>query len=178
MTLRQLNLMESNLHRFIDLGRPGSGKHETCSLIHILSEVVELHRPRCKHADIEIRWEPPDDEYSIVGDAGQLADLFVNLVGNAVDAVGSSGEVSIAVSRSGDRIVVEVIDSGQGPSPEVASRLFEPFVTGKPEGIGLGLAVARHAAEAHGGGINWLRENGRTVFRVELSAGNARPDMG
>jgi signal transduction histidine kinase len=178
VTLRQLNLMESNLRRFIDLGRPGSGKREACSLTRILSEVVELHRPRCKHAGIELLWDPPDYEYVIVGDAGQLADLFVNLVGNAVDALGSSGEVSITVRRAGERIVVEVSDSGPGPPPEVASRLFEPFVTGKPEGIGLGLAVARHAAEAHGGGIAWRREKGRTIFRVELNAGNGRQIVG
>jgi nitrogen-specific signal transduction histidine kinase len=61
-----------------------------------------------------------------------------------------------------------VYDSGPGPSPEVAERLFEPFVTGKPEGVGLGLAVARQIAEAHGGCICWRRDEGRTCFRVEL----------
>jgi signal transduction histidine kinase len=168
VTLRQLNLMESNLRRFIDLGRPGSAQRVKCSLTQILSDVTELHRPRCKHAGIDLKWEPPTEEYSIIGDAGQLADLFVNLVGNAVDAVGSNGGVAVSILTEGDRIAVEVSDSGPGPSPEVAARLFEPFVTGKPEGIGLGLAVARHAVEAHGGRITWRREGGRTVFRVEL----------
>jgi nitrogen-specific signal transduction histidine kinase len=64
--------------------------------------------------------------------------------------------------------VVEVIDSGSGPPPELAAKLFEPFVTGKPEGIGLGLAVAKQAVDAHGGRIEWARRDGRTVFRVEL----------
>jgi nitrogen-specific signal transduction histidine kinase len=65
-------------------------------------------------------------------------------------------------------VFVEVTDSGPGPSPDVAAKLFEPFVTGKPEGVGLGLAVARQVAEAHGGTITWRRENDRTVFRIVL----------
>jgi len=61
-----------------------------------------------------------------------------------------------------------VIDTGPGPSPDIADRLFEPFVTGKPEGVGLGLAVSRQIAEAHAGRITWRREQDRTCFRVEL----------
>jgi signal transduction histidine kinase len=170
VTLRQLSLMEANLRRFIDLGRPGEGRHESSSLAAILTEVVDLHRPRCKHGSIELRWEPPADDVHVDGDAGQLGDLFANLLGNAVDAVGTGGEVAVSLRREDKIAVVEVSDTGPGPPSEVAGRLFEPFVTAKPEGIGLGLAVARHAAEAHGGEITWRREAGRTVFRVELPA--------
>jgi signal transduction histidine kinase len=171
VTLRQLTLMEANLRRFIDLGRPEAGKREPVSLPDLLTEVVELYRPRCKHAGIELRWDPAPADVRIDGDAGQLGDLFANLVGNAVDAVGSGGEVTVTLNDSPERLTVEVSDTGPGPPADVAARLFEPFVTGKPEGIGLGLAVARHAAEAHGGRISWRREEGRTVFRVELPVG-------
>ena len=61
---------------------------------------------------------------------------------------------------------MEVIDSGSGPPAEIAGRLFETFVTGKEQGIGLGLTVAKQAADAHGGTIDWFRRDGRTVFRV------------
>jgi nitrogen-specific signal transduction histidine kinase len=63
---------------------------------------------------------------------------------------------------------VEVFDSGPGPAPDVAARLFEPFVTGKPEGVGLGLAVVRQVVEAHGGTVSWSREPEGTRFRVLL----------
>jgi signal transduction histidine kinase len=168
VTLRQLTLMEANLRRFIDLGRPGEARLAACSLNAILTDVVELHRPRCKHAGIELTTELPLDEVKINGAADQLADLFGNLVGNAVDAVGSGGEVTVSLRRERSAAIVEIADSGPGPPAEVAGRLFEPFVTGKSEGIGLGLAVAKHAAEAHGGTITWKRDGKRTVFRVEL----------
>jgi len=63
---------------------------------------------------------------------------------------------------------VEIRDSGPGPPPEIAANLFEPFVTGKGEGVGLGLAVARQIVEAHGGSIQWSREATITCFRIEL----------
>jgi signal transduction histidine kinase len=109
----------------------------------------------------------------VEGDAGQLAQLLLNVLGNAVEAAGPGGtvEVHLCGPKAGvDRVVLEVIDSGPGPRPELAGRLFEPFVTGKPEGVGLGLAVARQVAEAHGGRISWHRAGGRTVFRIELPA--------
>jgi signal transduction histidine kinase len=93
------------------------------------------------------------------------------VIGNAIDAAGPGGWVSVGVRRKeadGLTAVVEINDSGPGPPPKVSGRLFEPFVTGKPEGVGLGLAVGRQVAEAHGGRIHWEREDGRTCFRIEL----------
>jgi nitrogen-specific signal transduction histidine kinase len=64
--------------------------------------------------------------------------------------------------------IIEISDTGPGPPAAIADRLFEPFVTGKPEGIGLGLAVARHAIEMHEGNLSWRREHGKTVFRIAM----------
>ncbi len=169
VALRQLDLLEVQLKRFLDLGRAGSPRREPCSLETVVGEAVELLRPRCRHARIDLSWAPPAGAVPVLGDAGQLSQLAVNVLGNAVEAAGPGGQVEVRLGAdSGPSAILEVYDSGPGVAPEVAERLFEPFVTGKPEGVGLGLAVARQVAEAHGGRITWRREEGRTCFRVEL----------
>ena len=103
-----------------------------------------------------------------IGDADQLAQLFLNVLGNAVEAAGPGGRVRITMTPTPQSARIEVRDNGPGPPPSVAERLFEPFVTGKPDGVGLGLAAARHAAIAHGGKLSWRREDGWTCFVIEL----------
>ena len=176
VALRQMTLLETHLKRFLDLGRQGPSRSEPCSLTALVGQAVELLRPQCQHTGIDLRWKPPAGAAAVSGDAGQLAQLILNVLGNAVEAAGPGGSVEADVTTSdGGTIVLEVRDSGPGPSTEVAERLFEPFVTGKPEGVGLGLAVARQVAEAHGGRISWRREEGRTCFRVELPCERISP---
>lgn len=174
VALRQLALLEAHLKRFLDLGRTGPLRREPVALRSLVGETVALLGPRCKHARIDLRWRPPSDEAAVVGDAGQVEQLLLNVIGNAVEAAGPGGWVEVALRREpapAPLVVIEVSDSGPGPAEGVAAKLFEPFVTGKPEGVGLGLAVARQVAEAHGGTIGWRREDGRTVFRVEVPCG-------
>jgi signal transduction histidine kinase len=185
VALRQLTLLETNLKRFLDLGKAGPLQREPCSLTAVVNEAVALLRPRCQHVGMELQWKPPDEEAVVLGDAGQLGQMVLNVLTNAVEAAGPGGWVEVRLERmkeEGGRrnkknqeedgqasfVLLEVMDSGPGPTPEVADRLFEPFVTGKPEGVGLGLAVARQVAEAHGGTIGWRREAGRTCFHLQL----------
>lgn len=171
VTLRQLSLMEANLRRFMNVGKVEPPSRSHCNIDLLLDEVLSLLKPQCQHAGIEVRYRPCDKSIQLEGDAGQLRDLFLNLLGNAIEVAGPKGMVDVSTAiESGDRkvAIIEIADSGPGPPADIASRLFEPFVTGKPEGVGLGLAVSRQAAEAHGGLIVWRRESGRTVFRVEL----------
>lgn len=177
VALRQLARIEANLRQFLDLGKPPVGGRKPCDLASIIDQAVTLLRPRCQHLGTGLAWSPPQAPVMILGDAAQLSHLFGNVIGNAVEAAGAGGSVSVGLAfdpkGNGGLALVEVEDSGPGPPPDIAARLFEPFVTGKPEGIGLGLAVARQAVEAHSGRIAWERRGGRTVFRIELSASGA-----
>jgi signal transduction histidine kinase len=180
VALRQLALLEVGLKRFLDLGRTGQVRRQPCSLAALLDETVALLRPQCRHAGIELRW-PGAGEVAVAGgdrlsaDPGRLGQLFLNVLGNAVEAAGPGGTVEVDLQiADGNRAVVEIWDTGPGPSPEVAERLFEPFVTGKSEGVGLGLAVARQVTEEQGGRIDWRRESGRTCFRIELPLSQAQ----
>ena len=115
----------------------------------------------------------PAEPLSVQGDAEELRQLLVNLVLNAVDATSgheqSPARIVVALEPiDAGRCALSVRDSGPGPSADVSARLFEPFVTGKPEGTGLGLFVARQIAEDHGGTIRWNRADGMTEFTVEL----------
>ncbi|MEQ9258076.1 MAG: ATP-binding protein [Roseovarius sp.] len=117
------------------------------------------------------------------GDADQLQQVFLNLIKNAAEAAGGSGgtitlhsyyEQSLRVRSKGDGggkslpLQVEIIDDGPGLPPEIAAEVFEPFVSGRENGTGLGLALAAKIISDHDGWISVSSVPGRTVFRISL----------
>jgi len=87
------------------------------------------------------------------GPPEKLRQVLVNLVRNGAEAAGPGGRVAVRVEEGPGGVEVSVVDSGPGLDPEVRPRLFEPFFTTKPKGTGLGLAVSRAIARAHGGDL-------------------------
>jgi signal transduction histidine kinase len=168
VALRQLALVEANLKRFLDVGRTELRQREPCSLVYLVGEAVGLLQPQCRHSQIGLVWQPPPSDCMTLGEAGQLGQLFLNVLGNAVEAAGPGGQVQVTLTSTSKAARIEIQDNGPGPTAAVKDRLFEPFVTGKPDGVGLGLAAGRQAAQSHGGGIHWRRENGWTCFVIEL----------
>jgi signal transduction histidine kinase len=90
---------------------------------------------------------------TVHADAGKLRQALLNLVLNATQIGGPRVHVAIEVAAEGARARISVIDDGPGVPPEMAARLFEPFVTARAGGTGLGLVVARRIAERHGGSL-------------------------
>ena len=105
----------------------------------------------------------------VVADRPRLRQIVLNLVRNAVEAAGPAGEVRVVIGASGPTVELAVSDSGAGLVPEATARLFEPFFTTKASGAGLGLAVSRAIARAHGGDIEVRSgDSGGAVFTLRL----------
>src|SRR5262245_24790245 len=134
VALRQLALVESHLKRFLDLGKTTELRRQPCDLQALLDETIGLLQPQCRHARIALRWQAPEagQPAMVSGDRSQLGHLFLNVITNAMEAAGPGGTVEVALRLSANSAKVSVTDSGPGPAPDVAPRLFEPFVTGKP----------------------------------------------
>ena len=106
----------------------------------------------------------------ITAHPSQLNQVWTNLIDNAIDAVDGDGAIRIRTCRSGDELIVEVIDDGPGVPPELQSRLFEPFFTTKEvgRGTGLGLDIVRRIVQNHRGQTRVLSDPPGSVFQVRL----------
>ena len=188
VALRQLALTEENLKQFLASPRKSGDvtpplSRVNCNPADIVHEVATLVAPSLRHRRIEFSTiNRTDGSDQLNADAGQLRQLLINLVLNAADAAGPGGKVKVEIDRSrhtpcvvaftdshvGDNLILRVIDSGPGPPAQILPRLFEPFATSKPEGVGLGLAVAQQIATSHGGQIVFHRAGGETCFEAHL----------
>jgi len=165
---KQLDILEEEVRGLLALGRPGQAVSGEVHLASLFSEVRELARLRADHAGVHIAYRLADELPVIIGRRESLRAALVNLALNAIDAAGREGDVCLLVEQIAGGLNLVVEDTGPGPPPELADALAEPFVTGKQEGIGLGLAVVRAVAEEHGGKLSWSRREGHTRFTISL----------
>ncbi len=170
---RQFRLIESFLQRFAALGRLAGTRLEPVEAGALVAEVVELLRPTAVHLGVALDGPAAEGRLVFLADAEAIRHLASNLLLNACEAAAASPpnqrRVAVWMARLGpDRGVLRVWDSGPGPPRDLQDRLFEPFVSSKPEGMGLGLFVSRQIAEAHGGRLDWSRSDGGTCFTFEF----------
>ncbi|MGF1456111.1 MAG: ATP-binding protein [Alphaproteobacteria bacterium] len=167
------------VHRLRALIKRRPAELRSVDLTAMLRETVQLSLPLNLCSEIRVVWAVEEGLHTVIGDRIQLSQVVFNLVRNAAEAMQGQSDPTLKISlgRTADNplgaahaIEIRVIDSGPGIEPAVDGRLFEPFVSTKAEGMGLGLALSRTIVEAHGG-LLWVdRKLSQTCFVITLPA--------
>ncbi len=155
--------------RFLDQAKPKEPAMAALDLNDLLARLLVLVQPKVAAGRLKVRRDLAASLPPIVGDRDQLEQLFLNLVLNAFDVLPPGGRLTIATRRTVRGIEATVADDGPGIPEAVRERLFEPFNTTKPAGMGLGLAIVRRIAEGHKATVQVDSAPGRgTSFTLEL----------
>jgi two-component system sensor kinase FixL len=160
------------VRRLRDFMSQGETERRIESLSRLISEAsaLALLGAREQGLDVEVRLDPAADR--VLVDRIQIQQVLVNLMRNAIEAMAECSDRQLEISslrQDNGFIRVSVADSGPGLAPEVAQRLFQPFVTTKPEGMGIGLSLCQTIVKAHEGKI-WAEPSrlGGTAFHFTL----------
>jgi signal transduction histidine kinase len=180
----QTEFMTGIIRQMLDFARAQQIERRLESVIDLLDDSIKLLTPLARQRHVVLELAPPARVPRVELDAGQLRQVFSNLVMNAVQASHAGGKVQVSVELVVDRepplsverrarewVVVQVKDEGAGMSDEVKQRAFDPFFTTKPvgEGTGLGLSVAWGIVQRHGGWIELESAEGKgSRFSVYL----------
>lgn len=146
------------------------------SVVKLVEEASALALVGARQLGVRVLFNLDRNADAVLVDKVQIQQVLLNLIRNAVEAMAGSErkELTLSSSQVGDLVEIRVSDTGSGISEEVAARLFQPFVTTKSQGMGVGLSICRTILEAHGGQI-WSSPNpgGGTIFHLTVPIASA-----
>ena len=168
----EITRMEQTIQGLLDFARPAQLRRLRHDARETLRRALNLMDGRAKHAGVVLSTDLPDRPVMVEGDPERLHQVFVNLLLNGIESMGQGGTMDVAVqSDRNDAGFCRVLfcDSGPGIPQSIIEKIFEPFVTSKERGTGLGLAVSRRIVDEHGGRLTGAnRPGGGALFVVEL----------
>lgn len=175
----EVQRLEQTVQDFLDFARPPALHRCRADVREVVRQAVELVQARARQQTVQIDIRVPEQPLVAELDRGQLCNVLVNLLINALDAMPTGGLIIVQLehaARQGLRLTVS--DNGPGICPNISSKLFTPFTSGKPTGSGLGLSICKRIIEEHGGNIvGGNRSQGGAFFTVSLPMPNAEPSM-
>ena len=168
LLLREIERLELTAAELVGVSQPL--RKERVKLDSVVDEVLELMRRQLEHLSVRVekRYAPAPD---VEVDVARFKRCVMNLVLNGAQAMPSGGPLTVGVAARNGRVRLEVSDEGPGVPADVRDRVFEPFVTTKQDGVGLGLALTKRIVEDHGGEIGFDPAARGTTFWIELPHG-------
>jgi two-component system sensor kinase FixL len=160
------------IHQLRDFVARGETDKRPENLSNLVEEASALALVGAKEAGVKTVFRLASHTDMVLVEKVQIQQVLLNLMRNAIEAMQGSDHKELLVATSApndEKITVSVADSGSGLSKEIAGRLFQPFVTTKPAGMGVGLSISKRIVAAHGGEL-WAEPNpgGGTIFRFTL----------
>jgi signal transduction histidine kinase len=181
---RELERINTIVERLLELTRPARLDFQPVRIPALLERVVELYANEIEAKQLRVVRDYAGDLPRVEADPDSLYRAFVNLVGNALDAMRTGGRLTLRAGwATADRlatrrtrlVAIEIEDDGVGIPDSDADRVFNPFFTTKDTGTGLGLALTHKIVDDHGGTIDFRSVPGRgTTFRIVLPVTAAR----
>ncbi|HLJ12742.1 MAG TPA: ATP-binding protein [Planctomycetaceae bacterium] len=173
VVLHEISRMEETIQALLDFARPPPLNRVEHDLRATIRRAINLVEGRAAHDGIRIVSQLPDEPLCVDGDPEQLHQVFVNLLINGIESMSHGGTLEVSLGLLGTHpqvCQVIVADRGTGIPDDRLTRIFEPFVTTKEHGTGLGLPVSRRIVGEHGGAIFAAnRREGGAVFTVQLA---------
>jgi signal transduction histidine kinase len=170
---KQVERILNMVHELLEYARgssAGSVTLERVTYAEFVRQTIDEIRQEFNVRGVTLAIEGALPEVTVQINAGRLTRVFYNLFGNAADAMHNDGKITVRVRTTADGVVTEVQDTGEGIPPEIADRLFQPFVTyGKATGTGLGLTISKKTIEDLGGTITVRNApHGGAIFSFTL----------
>ncbi len=164
------------IRRLRDFVARGETERRVESITKLVEEASALALVGVKDLGIRVQFQFNPEIDLVIADRVQVQQVVLNLIRNAMDAMETSPKRDLVVAiapAEGGHVRISVTDSGSGISPEIAEQLFQPFITTKRHGMGVGLSISRAIVEAHNGRI-WVEANptGGTIFHFTLAVVN------
>jgi two-component system, sporulation sensor kinase E len=148
------------------------------SLNDVAEETLELLRPELENRGLQLKEKLARRLPLAPLDAGQMKQVLVNLIKNAMQAMTSGGVLTLQTGSAGDWVWVDVSDTGGGIAEDKINHIFEPFYTTKKKGTGLGLMIVQRIIHQHGGKIELESRVGQgTAFRIRLPMHERQPKL-
>ncbi len=166
VALVQLEQTDDAVRRLLLVAAGKQDDDRPTELTTAIDDVRTTIASTAKHLQVDVQWKISDElERWHVTDGPSLSAAVSNLVLNAIEV---AREVIVTATRNEQEAIIQVIDNGPGPANEIEAELFEPFVTSKPEGLGLGLPLVKRSAQRLGGSIQWQRDCNKTIFQLNV----------